>query len=51
MIKINDRISYIEAPDDPLCVDIGIVRAENGIWLYDVGNGRKNIARLDAGIA
>lgn len=41
MIKINDRLSYIEASDDPLCADIGIVRTENCVWLYDVGNGEK----------
>ncbi|MBR5010117.1 MAG: MBL fold metallo-hydrolase [Clostridia bacterium] len=46
LIKINDRICYIEASDDPLCADIGVVRAENGVWLYDVGNGEKNVAGL-----
>ena len=46
-IRISDAISYIEASDDPLCADIGIIRRDGGTWLYDVGNGEKNIAGLD----
>ena len=41
-IRISDAISYIEASDDPLCADIGIIRRDGGTWLYDVGNGEKN---------
>ncbi len=46
-IRISDTISYIEASDDPLSADIGIIRRDNGIWLYDVGNGEKNIVGLN----
>lgn len=46
-ISISDTISYIEASDDPLCADIGIIRRDDGIWLYDVGNGERNIAGLN----
>ena len=46
-IAINDRISYIEASDDPLSADIGIIRTDRGVWLYDVGNGEQNIACLN----
>ena len=46
-IRISDSISYIEASEDPLCADIGIIRRDGGTWLYDVGNGEKNIAGLD----
>ena len=46
-ITINDRIRYIEAADDPLSADIGIIRQDDSTWLYDVGNGEKNIAGLD----
>ena len=47
IIKVNDRISYIEASDDPLSADIGIVRCGGENWLYDVGNGEKSISGLD----
>ena len=46
-IRISDAISYIGASDNPLSADIGIIRREDGTWLYDVGNGEKNIAGLD----
>ena len=42
MIAINDRISYIEASDDPLSADIGIIKSGEESWLYDVGNGEEN---------
>lgn len=45
-VAISDRISYMEASDHPLSADIGIVKADNGIWLYDVGNGGRNVAGL-----
>ena len=45
-ISINDQISYIEASDDPLSADIGIIRTAGGVWLYDVGNGAENVAWL-----
>ena len=44
---INEKINYIEASDDPLSADIGIVQAESGVWLYDVGSGEKNIEGLN----
>ena len=46
-IRISDSISYIEASEDPLCADIGIIRRPGGTWLYDVGNGERNVAGLD----
>ena len=45
-ITINDKISYIEATQDPLSADIGIIRAESGVWLFDVGNDADRIAGL-----
>ena len=41
LITINDAISYIEASDDPLSADVGIVKTDGGVWLYDVGNGER----------
>ena len=46
MIAISDNISYIEATDDPLSADIGIVRDGGKIWLYDVGNDERAINGL-----
>lgn len=45
-IRISDKISYIEASDDPLSSDIGIYRDNNSEWLFDVGCGKKSIASL-----
>ena len=38
MIKISDRISYLPATDEPLSADVGILRGDRNIWLYDVGS-------------
>ena len=43
---INEKISYIEGTENPLSADIGIVKAENCHWLYDVGNGEQAISDL-----
>lgn len=45
-IRITDKISYIPASDDPLCADIGIIREGDDVWLYDVGDGEKNVPSL-----
>ncbi len=46
-IFVNEKISYIEATDNPLSADIGIVKEENASWLYDVGNGETSISGLN----
>ena len=46
MIAISDNISYIEATDEPLSADIGIVRDGGKIWLYDVGNDERAVSGL-----
>ena len=46
-LRINDRISYIEASDDPLSADIGIIQSDGVTWLYDVGNDVRSIAGLE----
>ncbi len=45
-IVIDDRISYIEATEDPLSADIGIIHCNGVIWLYDVGSDERRIASL-----
>ena len=36
--EINDRISYIPACEKPLSSDIGIIRGDSKIYLFDVGS-------------
>lgn len=45
-IVINDKISYIEASEAPLCADIGIIREKDTIWLFDIGCGESNVPEL-----
>ena len=45
-IEINERISYIEATEEPLSADIGIIRCDDTEWLYDVGNDVRSLAGL-----
>ncbi len=44
---ITENISYIESSREPLSADIGIIRTENAVWLFDVGNGDGCISSLD----
>lgn len=46
-IRISDNISYIEACEEPLSADIGIICVGEELFLYDVGRGESNIAGLD----
>ena len=46
-IVINERISYIEATEEPLSADIGIIRCGDTEWLYDVGNDVRSLDGLD----
>lgn len=43
---INEKIRYIPCSENPLSADIGIVRENGETWLFDVGEGIKNIALL-----
>lgn len=46
-IVINEKISYIKSSEDPLSADIGIVRDDGKIWLYDVGSDERKIQGLN----
>ena len=46
-IVVNERISYIEATEEPLSADIGIIRCDDAEWLYDVGNDERSLEGLD----
>ena len=48
MRKITDRISYIPAIESPLSADIGIVRCDDGLWLFDVGSSEEAAAVVNA---
>lgn len=38
LIRINDRISYIDSIDEPLSANVIIIDAGSSSWIYDVGN-------------
>ncbi len=44
--QITSQISYIEASENPLSADIGMIKAASGIWLYDVGNDTNKLSSL-----
>lgn len=46
--RISDRISYLPATDAPLSSDIGVIRTEERLWLYDVGSTPAAAAVLNA---
>ncbi len=45
-IKISDKISFLGCSENPLSADIGIIREGGVTWLFDVGDGMKNIVPL-----
>lgn len=45
-IRIDENISYIPATEDPLSADIGIVRADGRVWLFDAGADERAIEGL-----
>lgn len=38
LMKITDRISYLPHRESPLSADVGIIRCDDGLWIYDVGS-------------
>lgn len=49
-IRINDKISFIPASDNPLSADVGIVRENGEIWLFDVGSGENGVTEWNGSI-
>lgn len=45
-IDITDKISYIKATSHPLSADIGIIKENGKLWLYDVGNNEEVLKQL-----
>ena len=48
-IRLNDKISYLASSEDPLSAEIGIIRDNGAVWLYDVGCGENHIDESDEG--
>ncbi len=48
--KITAQISYLPASEQPLSADVGIIRTDKSIWIYDVGSN-KEAADLINGIS
>lgn len=40
---INEKIGYWEASENPLSADVGVIRSDGQLWLYDVGDGEENV--------
>lgn len=38
---LTDRISYFAATEMPLSADVGIIRCDDELWIYDVGSSRE----------
>ena len=49
LIKINDRLSYIGASENPLSADVGIFFGDEAVWLFDLGSSGE-AAKLINGI-
>lgn len=39
--NITDRISYVPAAEKPLSADVGIIRCDDELWIFDVGSSRE----------
>lgn len=37
MRRITDRIAYLPATEAPLSADVGLIRCDDGLWVFDVG--------------
>ena len=46
LITVNDRISYIPACEKPLSSDVGVIRGDKKIYLFDVGSTVQNLNYL-----
>lgn len=38
LLKIADRISYFPHRESPLSADVGVIRCDDELWIYDVGS-------------
>lgn len=50
-IRITERISYLPATDEPLSSDVGIIRGDSRLYLFDVGSGAEMLEAVRKVIA
>lgn len=48
LLKITDRISYFPHRESPLSADVGIIRWDDELWIYDVGSTEEIAAAINA---
>lgn len=46
--KITDKIAYLPASETPLSADVGIIRCDDGLWIFDVGSSDEAAAAVNA---
>ena len=47
LLKIADRISYFPHRELPLSADVGVIRFDDGLWIYDVGSTEETAAAIN----
>lgn len=48
MQRITDQISYLPATEVPLSSDVGMVRCDDGLWIFDVGSTEEAAQTVNA---
>ena len=48
LLKITDRISYFPHRELPLSADVGVIRCDDELWIYDVGSSEETATALNA---
>lgn len=47
LLKIADRISCFPHRESPLSADVGVIRCDGGLWIYDVGSIEETAAAVN----
>lgn len=47
LLKITDRISCFPHSEIPLSADVGVIRCDDGFWIYDVGSTDETAAAIN----
>lgn len=48
LLKLADRISYFPHRESPLSADVGVIRCDDELWIYDVGSTEEIAAAINA---
>lgn len=46
--NITDRISYFPASEKPLSADVGIIRCDDELWIFDVGSSSETTEAINS---